>query len=89
MTFTIGVGNTCGMINLSGTLEAAMGATIEVDVSNLTYDATVQLVEACDLSGFNADRVALKGDTKHCAVKKIGNGLYVKRSRPGMTITIR
>ena len=89
LTFAIGEDNTCGNIVLSGALEAATGATIEVDVSNFAGDAKVLLVEAGDLSGFDVQRVVLKGDAKpDVVVKKVGNRLYVRRIR-GMVVSFR
>ena len=89
LAFTIGEGDTCGKIVLSGSLTAAEGATIEVDVSNLVGDARVRLVEAADLSGLDLQTIALKGNTKNdVALVKAGNCLYVKRLR-GMVIDFR
>ena len=89
LTFTVGEGDTCGKIVLSGALEAAPGATIEVDVSNLTGDARLTLVEAGDLSGFTANRVVLKGNARpDIVVRKVGNRLYVGRPH-GLVISYR
>ena len=89
LLFTVGEGNTCGKIVLSGTLEAAPGALIEVDVSNLVGYAKVMLVDAANLSGFDVQRVVLKGDAKHdVVVKKAGNRLYVGRLR-GFVVSFR
>lgn len=87
LAFAIGAGDTCGKIVLSGTLEAAAGAAIEVDVSNLIGYEKVTLLETGDLSGFDPQRVVVCGDTAgDVKVRKIGNRLVVGRSRGLMLI---
>ena len=89
LAFTIGEGDTCGKIVLSGSLTVAEGATIEVDVSNLVGNEKIPLVEAGDLSGVDIQRIVLKGDKKHnVAMMEIGNCLCVGR-RCGMAIFVR
>ena len=81
--------DTSGKIVLSGTLEAAEGATIEVDASAFVGYEKVTLVEAADLSGFDPERVVVKGDgVGNFVVRKIGNRLYALRHR-GMSIVFR
>ena len=81
--------DTSGKIVLSGALEIAEGAAIEVEVSNLVDEAKVTLVEAADMSGFNLGCVVLNGyKTDNVRVRKTANQLFVVRS-VGMTIYVR
>lgn len=80
LAFTIGEGDVCGKIVLSGALTAAEGATVEVDVSNLAGRGKIPLVEATDLSGIDMQNVVIKGDAKgNAAVSMRGGRLSVYR----------
>ena len=87
LAFAVGEGDTCGKIVLSGSLTAAEGATVEVDVSNLDGVDKISLVEAAELSGIDMQRVVITGDAKgNAAVRIRGGRLIVCRNNPFVVI---